>query len=348
MSKYIRSCIRQAKKYMAEESYDDACVHIALAFEHDKENPWPVAEMVLIKYRQMDYFGVIDYFNRLKKLKEDVSARIYYCAIKSCLYIGAFEYASFLIDEVRRAFGETPELRYHDFLLNFFMGGGSRSLVAEAAGYRVTYYRSLSSKGVFVTFGGSNSNKQSEPFALKFAIELGFDVIYFAQREGTQYQELSRDDFDSIVKNVCCGRDVIFYGSSLGGYCALYYSVGFSSCRVIAASPRNSAHPSISNSSFDGLKFKHDADFLFSPSNTEPVILYDPHVRVDKNYLFDKILPFFPMATVYRTPGSGHNTLSYLRDQGVLKEFVVSAIFSPGGFEKVEKEPRSSFMLGGS
>lgn len=100
-------------------------------------------------------------------------------------------------------------------------------------------------KPLIVTFDPVDANKRCKSFGLKFCVENGFDVVHYALASRTQYQKLTREIFfhslNSIQKKY---PKTILYGSSLGGFAALYYSDIFNS-DVLALSPYDPYQPYI-------------------------------------------------------------------------------------------------------
>lgn len=74
-----------------------------------------------------------------------------------------------------------------------------------------------------ITFGGQPSKRTPEGFGTGFCLANDWDTIYVAQRAGTQYQGLDASTFRDAVAPVADGRDTVCYGSSLGGYAALFW-----------------------------------------------------------------------------------------------------------------------------
>lgn len=189
--------------------------------------------------------------------------------------------------------------------------------------YRITYHHT-GSDVTFIVFHGIRGDIDTKPFGLDFLLKNQFNVIGCANRLGTHYQGLSFTQFQSLVSPFVQGKRVILYGSSLGGYCALYYA-GAVGGTVLAASPRNSAHPALPrHERFN--PFRHAPDFSDNLLTDGRIhILHDPANAHDKTFLTDVILPSYPQASVYPFAHVGHrNMLKHLSKAGVLKGLIRS------------------------
>lgn len=175
-----------------------------------------------------------------------------------------------------------------------------------------------------ITFGGQPSGLGAAGFGTGWCLQLGWDTIYVAQRHGSQYQGLSIEAFSDAVRQVCEGRDVVCYGSSLGGYAALYYA-GAVNARVLAASPMLPAWPPLARR-HDMIPICHHPLATVPRSVHSPILLYDPMVVADRKIVDEMIAPVYPEARHAILPFAGHTTLQTLNSAGLLKDFVLAAI----------------------
>lgn len=138
------------------------------------------------------------------------------------------------------------------------------TILAEHDDYQITLHRSAEAVGkpLILTFGGQPSGKTASGFGTDFLLKHGYDTIYIAQRAGTQYQGLSLDRFTDVIADHCQGREVISYGSSLGGYAALYYG-GVVNARIIAAAPMFPRWPPLHRKAFADLEITHQELKMF-------------------------------------------------------------------------------------
>lgn len=202
----------------------------------------------------------------------------------------------------------------------------SGEVLAEGEGYLITYHPAQSqSDKLLISFGGLPSSKTRTGFGSDFAIKSGYHHIFAAQAPGSQYQELSLEAFRDAVMAVCEGKDVYTYGSSLGGYCAIYYA-GVINAQAIAAAPKNSAHPSLKHNLKKPLKFKHHEMVDAPKSDKPPIIIYDPYQREETRFIEKLIIPAYPNAELVKVPYSGHLVLQVMNNHGLLKNFMRGVI----------------------
>lgn len=147
------------------------------------------------------------------------------------------------------------------------------------------------------------------------------------QDNDSQYQSLSYKVFKDVVSPLVSKKNRICYGSSLGGYCALYYA-GAINADVIAAAPKNSAHPDFVE--LDNVKrfpkglFKHSSLGENQLTHGRICVFYDPYNLSDVTFFRKYVRPYYPGVTLIEVPHAGHEVLHYLRETNQLKQFVVS------------------------
>ncbi|EKT4478790.1 hypothetical protein QEL91_004524 [Pseudomonas putida] len=197
--------------------------------------------------------------------------------------------------------------------------------------YIITYHQSneTSSEVVVVTFGQINSGLNDTGFGTLFLKKQGIDTIYVGQRNKSFYQGLSGEDFVKLVSATISGRKVFTYGSSLGGYAALYYA-SYLDCVAISFSPRCSVDPVIS----DVIDKKYSEPFAHIPLdemagnsvNLQPIVAYDPSVEVDQAYVDRRVAKAFPKAKLIKVPNGLHGVGRAMSYSGVLKPFILSIL----------------------
>lgn len=202
----------------------------------------------------------------------------------------------------------------------------SKKIIADRPGYRIVFYRqAVKPSKLIITFDAHGHDIRDAGFGCDVSLESGFDNIFISHRLNSQYQELSLEQFAEHVLPLVEGYDVYTFGSSLGGYCAIYYA-GIISAKAIALSPRNSAHPSINSPQFSHVLFSH-SDFVKSSSSPyPPVILYDHVQEVDRRFIYDFIVPAYPDARLVDMPYAGHLIAEALLEVGLLKSVVLDLI----------------------
>lgn len=207
--------------------------------------------------------------------------------------------------------------------------GYTHDVIGEGPGFRLDFYNVKSTK-TFIVFNGAGTNLNSKPFGLDFLLGKGFNVIA-CLHDNNQYQSLSFEDFGFFVSNVLKGKDVFLYGSSLGGYAALYYS-GAVDGTVISAAPRNSIHPDLKYLKSDTLSSADEVPYshkLFSdiPLTSKKVhIFYDPKVKVDSIFVEKSISHAYPDACYYALEYAGHPVLFHLSRTKQLSRVLESVV----------------------
>ena len=198
--------------------------------------------------------------------------------------------------------------------------------IVETSDYKIDYYN-RGSDITFVVFNGYGSTKNSEPFGLNFLLGLGFNVVACLQNNN-QYQGLSFTDFKDYVGSYVVNKRVFLYGSSLGGYCAVYYA-GAVNGTVIAAAPKNSAHPGlVKNEKFKNLKFTH-SEIFDNPITDKPVfILIDNLYKSDVNFIEKFVLPAYPNLYLLPFKNAGHAVLYHVNKTKQLKNIILNIVYN--------------------
>lgn len=185
-------------------------------------------------------------------------------------------------------------------------------ILKESDQYKISLY-DLGAKITFIVFNGSGTTKSTPAFGLRFLLSKGFNVITCAQNLN-QYQGLSFEDFSEIIGPWLNDKKVFLYGSSLGGYCAIYYA-GAVNGVAISAAPRNSAHPvmiSQFSNKFESSSFCHKDIIENRISEKAIYVMIDPHVKEDVFYLKHFVLPAYPNTTIIPVAYAGHEVLYHI------------------------------------
>lgn len=176
------------------------------------------------------------------------------------------------------------------------------------------------SETLVITFGGQPSGLTKSGFGTGWCAQRGLDSIYVAQARGTQYQGLSQEAFFDAVADVASGRDVVCYGSSLGGYAALYFG-GCIDARIVAAAPMLPAYPPLRRQP-DLIPIKHISMRDGPISARSPILIYDPSIPADSRIVEDMVRPAYPAARYVHIPYAGHTVLNYLARSGQINNLV--------------------------
>lgn len=200
--------------------------------------------------------------------------------------------------------------------------------LADEEGYMITFHPSKNKTNkLLITFGGLPSAKTPKGFGSDFAINNNYHHIFVAQAANSQYQKLSLEEFREVVWSMCIDMDVFTYGSSLGGYCAIYYA-GVINAQAIAAAPKNSAHPTLKHNLKKPVDFLHEDMINIPKSNKDPIIIYDPYQREENNFINNIIIPAYPNSNLVKVPFSGHLVLQVMKDNEILKFFINEVIMN--------------------
>ncbi len=193
--------------------------------------------------------------------------------------------------------------------------------IVDKVGFKIDYYDIGASK-TFIVFNGAGSLKDTVPFALRYCLNNNYNVIACLQNDN-QYQELSFTDFERYIAPLVLDKEVFLYGSSLGGYCAIYYA-GAVNGTVISAAPRNSAHPSVTNNISINKKqdFKHSSFSENKKTSKNIYVLYDPHVEVDAFFVKNLIVNQFNVLNLICFEFAGHAVLYHVNKTKQLDQLV--------------------------
>lgn len=206
------------------------------------------------------------------------------------------------------------------------MAGVTKDVIISDDSFRIVSYRhELKPSKIIVTFDPHGHGLRDKGFGSDLSIKEGYDHIFISHRLNSQYQALSLEIFKQLVLPLVEGYEVYTYGSSLGGYCALYFA-GCIGARAIALSPRNSAHPSINDKQFSHVHFTHSEIGETETSIHPPLIIYDPIQDADRRFVRNCILPAYPNAKMLSMPFAGHLIAEALLEIGLLKDFILRII----------------------
>ncbi|GAB4215202.1 MAG: hypothetical protein Fur007_12800 [Rhodoferax sp.] len=206
------------------------------------------------------------------------------------------------------------------------MSAVEAKIVLDIAGNcRITWYRQKNpASTVVVTFATLYSDLDTPVFGFPFVLMQGWDHVHVAQAAGSQYQLLSRDDFARWVGPLVRDRAVWTYGSSLGGYAAIYYADTLGA-RAIASSPSLPAHPLSTRFPRDKRPILHAPLEQFQ-TDARAYIFYDPEDAPDRLFIESLVLPACRNAIAIRLPYAGHQALRQLASADLLKPTLVQLI----------------------
>lgn len=159
-------------------------------------------------------------------------------------------------------------------------------------------------------------------FASDFILRLGHDHVFVAEGAGSFYQHLTLADFAAALAPLAGRYDRVFlYGSSLGGYAALFFARAAEGTAV-ALSPRLPIHPYMARHTqrpLSGQPVLHPPLSAVADPAARPVVIYDPRDAADADFVTTLVEPAYPQARSCHLPGAGHRVARLLAYQRVLK-----------------------------
>ncbi|WP_146549671.1 tetratricopeptide repeat protein [Rummeliibacillus suwonensis] len=213
---------------------------------------------------------------------------------------------------------------YKELLPKIYKDGYEKLVIFNNGESSIEYYKYIyPTKRVVATFDSIDKTDKAKPFAYKALKKKSVDLISLRRRTVTNYhQDISREEYYHTIEKLIPFYEKRFaYGTSLGGYCALYFGSTIPECKILSCAPRNSAHPNYGTRARVQSVFTHS---LSHPVNTEiqPIICYDPKQRVDHHYITAEIQHSYPNAIFKHFYYAGHRVPFYLQQAGILKDIV--------------------------
>lgn len=304
---------------LLKKHYNEA--YLALIKARLQENPEQISLLtkVIQQLLNLGYFKeTLPYFETLKSLAKDSESLAKLHMKIGMVYIlsGNFEEAEKQFSYCREAFADILETIYPEQYEKLVIFNNGESLIE--------YYKYIyPTKKVVATFDAIDKTNTAKPFAYKILKKKQVDLISLRRRTLNNYhQDLSREDYYQAIKKLVSYYNKRFaYGTSLGGYNALYLGSMIPNIKILAMAPRNPAHPIYGTKERKTAKFNHP---LSHPVNKDlrPIVLFDPKERIDNPYITKEIMHSYPNGIYKEFYFAGHRVPTYLREIGVLKEVV--------------------------
>lgn len=196
--------------------------------------------------------------------------------------------------------------------------------------YSIYYYNNNSKRNtIIICFDDMFGNFKKKGFGVNFFLKYGFEVAFVSHKKGSFFQELTESELYNCLKDYISGKEVITYGTSLGGYAALYYS-SILGAKAIAFSPRCSIDPIYSDSERFNIEFKHTPlNEKLSSLSKKPIVIIDDNVKKDKIFFEKRILPAYSNDIVkVSLVNATHHTPKALLEIGKLKDFVLEIVIN--------------------
>ncbi|HCA00642.1 MAG TPA: hypothetical protein DEO68_00335 [Halomonas campaniensis] len=220
-------------------------------------------------------------------------------------------------------------------MLNFSEASNSMAEVRvlyRSDDYYITLHYPINSVGqtIIVAFDTIDGVYSEKGFGVNFCLANNLPVIFVSHKERTFFQGVSKKLLYNILHPYLIGKDVVTYGSILGGYAAIYYA-DVLNARAFAISPRCSADPKFKKkfgkNNLDENIFLHD--FLSTKNNGKQkyhFFTYDPFNSRDDYYFKEVIFPSLNGSfKVLELPFSSHPSAPFLsRKVNLLKPLALS------------------------
>ncbi len=260
----------------------------------------------------------IPYFDKLKNLKKEPKD-----LAEINMKIGMVHMLCGHFDEADKQFTYCRE-EYADILPEISVDHYVKLVIFNNGESSIEFYKSINpTKRVVATFDAIDKTDKGEPFAYNLLKKMSVDLISLRRRTLNNYhQDMTREDYYHAVEKLVLYYDKRFaYGTSLGGYNALFMGSMIPDIHILAFAPRNPVHPIYGTKERKYNKFTHP---LSHPINTEvqPIVVYDPKERVDNPYITKEIQKSYPNGIYKHYDFAGHRVPTYLREIGALKEIV--------------------------
>lgn len=190
--------------------------------------------------------------------------------------------------------------------------------------HRITYHEhDPSSDRIVLCFGfDGHGNMGPRGFGSDFCDRNGWNHVYIGPSKGTYFRDLPADRFMEKLQDVLSNRTSVAYGTSLGGFAALWYG-SHANARILASSPRNPGHGLINAGPSGKLPAPLNGMLADAPrAAANPVVIYDRTQRKDHIMVKHWLQPAYPDAQIIHIPNSGHQAMDRLKQAGVLSRFV--------------------------
>lgn len=224
-----------------------------------------------------------------------------------------------------------------------------KNTVAEEEKWKLDFY-DAKSETTFIVFNAAGSKLSDKPFGLDYLLLKGYNVIAFLQ-DNNHYQELSFERMKELVTPLIDGHEVFLYGSSVGGYCAIYYA-GAVNGTVISAAPRNPCDPDLIknwNEEFGSNKiiYKH-SKLINNPLTSKNVyIIYDPFVEIDVYFIDSFVCPAYSNVKLIESDYAGHQVLYHLKQTKQLPSILEAIVEGRDKDIAIDNELESCFTDAG-
>ncbi|PAU72999.1 hypothetical protein [Vreelandella alkaliphila] len=186
----------------------------------------------------------------------------------------------------------------------------------------------IKSDVIVISFDTITGGLSRKGFATDFLINNGIESFFVSHRRHSFYQGLSQSTFRDIMLDHLYGKEVFTYGSSLGGYAAIYYASSINA-QPIALAPQCSIDPIHKETPYSKYKEVFTHEVLCEKSNKTlkiPIIAYDPLFIKDKCFIDERVKKAYPESVFLEVANGGHSIAETLKNSHVLKKFFFYSI----------------------
>lgn len=202
----------------------------------------------------------------------------------------------------------------------FFAKDGYRKyVIRKTDDYTLEFYKWRGkARGAIAAFDTIELTYKQGIFAKYYVNNQQLDIVALRRnRLNYFYENLTQKDYTEMTAHIFEQYDQNYaYGTSLAGYCSVYYGSVIPNVRILAFAPRNSGHPHYGTKR--KIIFTHA---LQLPTVEAPVtLLLDPKNTLDWQYYNEQLKPALQNVQMIPVPYAGHRVLRYLKETGVLRQ----------------------------
>lgn len=307
---FYKQCTNHLYK---SENLNEALKILEIGFYSNDMNKNYINFVIKFAKKTMNWQLAIRGYEKLL-LIEETASNLYDLAVFYEI-TGRLELAAPLFEKVQQHYSEDYENLFEDYYRKYTLFNNGSS--------KIEYYKNIMPNNeVVATYDTITKTWNQIPFAYNAIKKRGKDIIALRRNSVRNFhQDISREEYWEATKFLFENKEKKYaYGTSLGGYCALYFGSLIPEVKILAMAPRNSAHPSYGSSAISS-SFQHISPHPKS-EHLNAIIMYDDKNIIDQRYLSLEVLPSYPTAKVMTIPYAGHRLPKFLTQSGQLKSIV--------------------------
>lgn len=222
---------------------------------------------------------------------------------------------------------------------NLFNDGYRMYTIFDNGLSRIELYKhEIITKKVMATFDTIDLTWHQKPFSFNLMKKKSMDLVSL-RRDHTRnfHQDMSREAYIHCTGPLFSTYEESFaYGTSLGGYGALYFGSLIPNVHILSMAPRNSAHPDYGARTIKVKEpFQHISPHPIS-YNGQITIVYDSRNDIDRKYIEQEVLPSYPNAHIVKIDYAGHRVARFLQQTKQLKS-VMEAFLSKSKIPTIKR-----------